>query len=882
MEHEQQLSIGDVPSSRYIVKEATGSLPSIPLPIIDLSLLSLSSKEGLEELQKLKVALSTWGCFQDKEKYARPENDIEGYGNDPILSDKQVLDWSLRLMLKLVPEDSRRLEFWPENPTKFREILSEYSMQVKNIIEHLLKAMARSLDLEEDCFLNQYGGEELMMARFNYYPVCSRPDMVLGAKSHSDGSGITVLLQDREVEGLQIFKDGQWSRVPIIPDAFVVNAGDQMQIMSNGIFKSPLHRVSVSSEKERLSLAVFHLPTPEVEIGPVQGLISEERPQQYRKLKNYSAINFECFQNGTVPLDTELAVDCKEPSDKFFHKGSDAGVLDASVPLVDVPVVDLGLLLSSASTSSQELEKLHLALSTWGCFQEKLKYAREVDSMEGYGNDMVLSEHQTIDWTDRLYLTIIPENQREIRAWPEKPENFREILHEYTMKLKQINEILLEAMARSLNLVENCFLDQYGKEAHMIARFNFYPPCPRPDLILGVKPHADASALTFLLQDKEVEGLQFLKDDEWFRVPIVPHALLVNVGDQVEIMSNGIFKSPVHRVVTNTARERNTLAVFCIPEQGKEIEPAEGLINEARPKLYKTVKDYVSIYFQNYQLGKRPIEAAVNHGMTSSFLDQVRSLTKQFFALPMEEKQKYCREVGSMEGYGTDIVFSEDQILDWTDRLYLKLSPKDQRQLKLWPETPVDFREILEEYTAKLKQITEVVLKALARSLSLEEHSFLDKYGEKATMFARFNYFPPCSKPDRALGLKPHSDGSAITIVLQDKEVEGLQLLQDDQWVRVPIIPHALLINVGDQVEIMSNGLFKSPVHRVVTNSVRERISLAVFCSPDPEKDIEPVDDLISEASPKRYKKVKDYVAVYFQYYQQGKRPIEALKIGLE
>lgn len=80
-----------------------------------------------------------------------------------------------------------------------------------------------------------------------------------------------------------------------------------------------------------------------------------------------------------------------------------------------------------------------------------------------------------------------------------------------------------------------------------------------------MKPHADGTVLTFLLQDKDVEGLQVLKDGQWFKVPIVPYAIVVNVGDQAEIMTNGVFKSPVHRVVTNTERERNTLAVFFLP-----------------------------------------------------------------------------------------------------------------------------------------------------------------------------------------------------------------------------------------------------------------------------------------------------------------------------
>lgn len=74
--------------------------------------------------------------------------------------------------------------------------------------------------------------------------------------------------------------------------------------MSNGIFKSPLHRVTANSHSERISVAAFYLPDTEAEIEPDEGLISEERPQIYRNLKNYAAINFECFQSGKIALDT--------------------------------------------------------------------------------------------------------------------------------------------------------------------------------------------------------------------------------------------------------------------------------------------------------------------------------------------------------------------------------------------------------------------------------------------------------------------------------------------------------------------------------------------------------------------------------------------------
>lgn len=111
-----------------------------------------------------------------------------------------------------------------------REILHEYSVQLKHMMDHLFKAMAKSLNLEENSFSKQFGDDPIMQVRFNFYPPCSRPDMVLGVKPHSDRSGITVLLQDKEVEGLEVVKNDTWISVPVLPHAFVINLGDQMQV----------------------------------------------------------------------------------------------------------------------------------------------------------------------------------------------------------------------------------------------------------------------------------------------------------------------------------------------------------------------------------------------------------------------------------------------------------------------------------------------------------------------------------------------------------------------------------------------------------------------------------------------------------------------------
>ncbi|KAL2479550.1 2-oxoglutarate (2OG) and Fe(II)-dependent oxygenase superfamily protein [Abeliophyllum distichum] len=331
----------------------------------------------------------------------------------------------------------------------------------------------------------------------------------------------------------------------------------------------------------------------------------------------------------------ELAINTSAPPEKYIRKEGIGGS-PSEFPYLDIPVLDLSLLNSSSPEAEEELKRLRLAFSSCGYCQainhgidtsfldevhdvtrefftlpmeEKKKYSRDADDIDGYGNDTVYSEKQTLDWNDRLYLNVKPENKRKMKVWPENPTTFRKILLDLTAKLENVNEILFKAMAKSLGLEENSFLKQYGEDPIVLSRFNLYPPCPTPDLVLAAKAHGDASAMTYLLQDKQVEGLQALKDDQWYKVPIIPNAIVVNVGDQVEIMSNGIFKSPIHRVVTNPERERMTIAVFFTPDPTSEVKPVDELIDEENPKLYKSVIDYTGNYFKFFQLGKRPLDA---------------------------------------------------------------------------------------------------------------------------------------------------------------------------------------------------------------------------------------------------------------------------------
>uniref|UniRef100_A0A0D3B237 Fe2OG dioxygenase domain-containing protein n=1 Tax=Brassica oleracea var. oleracea TaxID=109376 RepID=A0A0D3B237_BRAOL len=254
--------------------------------------------------------------------------------------------------------------------------------------------------------------------------------------------------------------------------------------------------------------------------------------------------------------------------------GHEEQPLNGPVPEMDIPSIDLSLLLSSSEEGRQELSD-----ESWNY---RSVSRRDLDKI--------------YKLTKQFFALPTEEKQK-------YAGDIGKTLHEYTMKQHAVIEQFFKGMARSLDLEDNVFLEMHGDNARMDTRFNMYPPCPRPDMVIGAKPHGDGSAFTLLLPDKDVEGLQFLKDGKWYKAPIVPDTILINVGDLMEIMSNGIYKSPVHRVLTNREKERISVATFCVPSPDKEIQPVEGLVSDARPRLYKTVKKYVELYFDSYQQG---------------------------------------------------------------------------------------------------------------------------------------------------------------------------------------------------------------------------------------------------------------------------------------
>lgn len=278
------------------------------------------------------------------------------------------------------------------------------------------------------------------------------------------------------------------------------------------------------------------------------------------------------------------------------------------------------------------------------------------------------------------------------------------------------------------------------------------------------------------------------------------------------------------------------------------------------------------------------------HGIPVALLDGVRDAGLEFFHLPAEEKLRHANrdDAGEFqpEGYGIDRVDTDEQVLDWCDRLYLTVQPEEARRARFWPANPPSLAGLLHEYALGSEQVARRVIMAMGRLLGFGEEFFLDLVGDKGGTDARFTYYPPCPRPDLVYGLKPHTDNSVVTVLLLDRDVGGLQvLLRDGRWVDVPVLGRdELLVVVGEEMEIMSNAVFRAPTHRVVTSGERERMTLVLFYQPEPHKDLQPAEELVAEDRPAMYRKLKAkaFGDGFWDAFALGERTIDFLNIKVD
>lgn len=185
-------------------------------------------------------------------------------------------------------------------------------------------------------------------------------------------------------------------------------------------------------------------------------------------------------------------------------------------------------------------------------------------------------------------------------------------------------------------------------------------------------------------------------------------------------------------------------------------------------------------------------------------------------------------------------------------------------------------------YAVKARLLAIQTLGVITESLGLGP-KYIEKQMEDGMQVMAVNCYPPCPEPHMTLGLPPHSDYSCLTIVLYSSS--GLEIMDasDGSWRSVPKLHGALQVHVGDHVGVLSNGLYKSMLHRVTVNNERARVSIASLHSLGMYEKMTTAKKLITDENPKKYKEssFKDFLDFLTKNdITEGKSFIGSLKIN--
>lgn len=235
--------------------------------------------------------------------------------------------------------------------------------------------------------------------------------------------------------------------------------------------------------------------------------------------------------------------------------------------------------------------------------------------------------------------------------------------------------------------------------------------------------------------------------------------------------------------------------------------------------------------------------AVVGHGVPADLQGRVEAAAAAFFALPEATKGEIAMARAGRAWRGWFPVGGEltAGVPDHKEGLYLgtELAPDDPRVRagrplhgpNLWPTHPADLRPAVEQWMAAMATVAEAVLSGLALALGLDEDWFPRHLTAEPTVLFRIFHYPPVAEGEPGWGVAEHTDYGLLTLLAQDHH-GGLEVRTPQGWVDVPPVPGALVANIGDMLDRMTAGRYRSTPHRVRPSQGEGRLSLPYFYDP--------------------------------------------------
>ena len=215
-----------------------------------------------------------------KKQVSRTESNPCGYYDEEltknIRDDKEIYDYSpAELAENDVP--------WPQDMHAFRQAVTQHYQACETIALALTAAICENLGTTLQAVRSHFQPRHTSFLRLNYYPASPVPEdeKPLGINPHTDSGVLTLLLQDAEA-GLEVYRDGNWYRVP--GGSMLVNIGDVVQVWSNDRYRAPLHRVATRTAVERISAPYFFNPAFESNYSPLASTVDSANPPAYHPI----------------------------------------------------------------------------------------------------------------------------------------------------------------------------------------------------------------------------------------------------------------------------------------------------------------------------------------------------------------------------------------------------------------------------------------------------------------------------------------------------------------------------------------------------------------------------------------------------------------------